>query len=127
MKSTSNAKTLNILGHFYLRNWITNTALLNGPNKGPQQRSSHTTYNGRQKVRYLEPQVSVDLCSLSVQSRYEVPTCTCNEPHLCTVLVHLWLAYSFYSHVVVQARWTIDIGLDSSVVEHLTSDAGSWV
>ena len=95
MKSTSNAKTLNILGHFYLRNWITNTALLNGPNKGPQQRSWHITYNGRRKVRYLEPQVSVDLCSLSVQSRYEVPTCTCNEPHLCTgpPLVGLFLLF----------------------------------
>ena len=26
--------------------------------------------------------------------------------------------------VVVQARWNVDIGMDSSVVEHTTSDAG---
>ena len=26
--------------------------------------------------------------------------------------------------MVVRARWTVDIGLDSSVVEHLTSDEG---
>ena len=26
--------------------------------------------------------------------------------------------------MVVRARWTVDIGLDDSVVEHLTSDAG---
>ena len=26
--------------------------------------------------------------------------------------------------MLVQAIWTVDIGLDSSVVEHLTSDAG---
>ena len=26
--------------------------------------------------------------------------------------------------MVVRARWTVDIGLDSSVVEHLNSDAG---
>ena len=29
-----------------------------------------------------------------------------------------------YANVVVRARWTVDISLDSSVVELLTSDAG---
>ena len=31
--------------------------------------------------------------------------------------------------MVVRARWTVDIGLDGSVVEHLTSDAGDpgWI
>ena len=27
-------------------------------------------------------------------------------------------------NVVVRATWTVNIGLDSSVVEHMTSDAG---
>ena len=31
----------------------------------------------------------------------------------------------YFAVVVVQVRWTVDIGyLDSSVLEHLTSDAG---
>ena len=30
----------------------------------------------------------------------------------------------FFYYVVVRARWTVYIGLDSSVVEHLNSDAG---
>ena len=30
----------------------------------------------------------------------------------------------YFAVVVVPVRWTVDIGLESSVLEHLTSDAG---
>ena len=43
--------------------------------------------------------------------------------HLCVIyLVMLWTG----TVVVVSPRWSMDISLDSSVVEHLTSDVGVW-
>ena len=42
----------------------------------------------------------------------------------CLMLIYCPYYRKSQSIVVVQARWSVDFGLDNSVVEHLTSDAG---
>ena len=45
-----------------------------------------------------------------------------------SVPISTWFSFhnciTISNNVVVRAKWTMDIGLDSSVVEHLNSDAG---